>query len=292
MTKQEIIERIIEIYNETPGNVIDASQTDDPEIVGLKLYEQPLIGFGSALDKLFETYKEPEIVGPWMLSPEQWLPEAKSVISVFMPFTERVKKSNARMTCVASQEWAYARIEGQAFLNSCMLKLAEWFRENGVKSAVPAVDKRFHRIIGGRVIGADAEKINEEYSEYINESTFSSTWSERHAAFVCGLGTFGMSRGLITAKGMAGRFGSVIVSAEIEADSRPYTDIYEYCIRCGACARNCPANAFSIPGEPKDHRICAPHVSYTGKVLAPRYGCGLCQVKVPCQDKIPKALKR
>ena len=31
-----------------------------------------------------------------------------------------------------------------------------------------------------------------------------------HAAYLCGLGTFGLSRGIITKPGMAGRFGSIM----------------------------------------------------------------------------------
>ena len=38
---------------------------------------------------------------------------------------------------------------------------------------------------------------------------YASNWSERHVAYVCGLGTFGC-QGLITSKGLAGRFGSII----------------------------------------------------------------------------------
>ena len=37
-----------------------------------------------------------------------------------------------------------------------------------------------------------------------------STWSERHVAYAAGLGTFGLSRGLITARGIAMRCGSVV----------------------------------------------------------------------------------
>lgn len=35
-------------------------------------------------------------------------------------------------------------------------------------------------------------------------ASFTSVWSERHVAYVCGLGTFGLSRGLITEKGQCG----------------------------------------------------------------------------------------
>ena len=76
-------------------------------------------------------------------------------------------------------------------------------------------------------------------------SRFTSSWSERHVAFVCGLGTFGLSKGLITEKGICGRFGSVVTTAELPRTERPYTGIYEYCIQCRACARNCPVGAIS-----------------------------------------------
>lgn len=284
MTKQEIRKRIEEICGEVPGNIIKAEQADYPEVAGLQLYDGPLTGFGSADDPIFEKYKEPGVVGPWMLGPKQWLPAARTVISVFLPFTDRVKSSNALMTDIASHEWAYARVEGQAYLIRCMNALAEWFRENGAEAAVPMGDPRFFQIVGGRIQGAVPENIQ---PEALLDSTYSSNWSERHAAFACGLGTFGMSRGLITAKGVAGRFGSVIVSTALEADERPYRDIYEYCIRCGACAAKCPPHAFPASGGPKDHQICEPHMIHTAQVLKPRYGCGLCQVGVPCQDRIP-----
>ena len=292
MTKQDIRKRLLEIYNETPGNIIDEEHADYPEVIGLKIYDEPLIGFGSADDCLFEKYKEPGIVGPWMLAPKEWLASAETVISVFFPFTKRVKESNALMTDIASHEWAYGRVEGQIFINSCMAALAEWFAENGEEAIMPAGDSRFFALTYGKKKGAAAtSKSAAELYPGADENTFSSSWSERHAAFVCGLGTFGLSRGLITEKGMAGRFGSIIVSTKIEADVRPYKEVYEYCIKCGKCADNCPAKAFPVRGEIKVQSICEPHVGKTAQILKPRYGCGLCQVGTPCQDGIPAADK-
>jgi epoxyqueuosine reductase len=40
--------------------------------------------------------------------------------------------------------------------------------------------------------------------------SYASSWSERHAAYAAGLGTFGLCDGLITARGKAVRFGSII----------------------------------------------------------------------------------
>ncbi len=52
-----------------------------------------------------------------------------------------------------------------------------------------------------------------------------------------------MSKGLITAKGMAGRLGSVITNLKIETTKRPYKGLYDYCIKCNVCIRRCPGNA-------------------------------------------------
>lgn len=72
---------------------------------------------------------------------------------------------------------------------------------------------------------------------------FASNWSERHVAYICGLGTFGLSKGLITKKGIAGRFGSVVTSAVLPVTQREYSNPFEYCTMCGKCAINCPAHA-------------------------------------------------
>ena len=119
---------------------------------------------------------------------------------------------------------------------------------------------------------------------------FSSNWSERHVAYIAGLGTFGLSRGLITEKGMAGRFGSLVTTAELPVTERPYTDLYEYCSRCGACIRRCPVGA--ITQEGKRHEPCSEYLAEMKHRFAPRYGCGKCQVKVPCMAGIPKKMDR
>ena len=122
-----------------------------------------------------------------------------------------------------------------------------------------------------------------------------SDWSERHAAYAAGLGTFGLSKGLITAKGVAGRYGSVITDAEFPVTPRPYTDPFEYCILCGACGVRCPGKAIDVTkgcALGKDQKLCE---AYVGSGITPphgpnqrvRYGCGKCQTAVPCECGIP-----
>ena len=92
------------------------------------------------------------------------------------------------------------------------------------------------------------------------EPAYASTWSERHAAYVAGLGTFSLSKHLITEKGLCGRFGSVITDAPLEVTPRPYTDPYEYCTFCGACVPRCPARAISVE-KGKTIKVCAKYTS-------------------------------
>ena len=79
---------------------------------------------------------------------------------------------------------------------------------------------------------------------------FSSMWSERHAAYAAGLGTFGLCDGLITPKGKAMRVGSVVARIPIPPTVRPYTDHHAYCLyftagTCRKCVERCPVGAIT-----------------------------------------------
>ena len=278
MTKQDIRQLVIDTYNACRSNYISEQAALCPEYAGVKMFEEPLLGFGSAGDDLFEKYLEVGVIGPWFMKPEKWLDGAKTVVSLFFPFTEEIKASNRCCTEFPSSLWLHGRIEGQAFVNDFSVQLRDAFIKNGIKACAPSVDERFRSVSAGNNF--------KEYPE-VNEKTFGSNWSERHAAFVCSLGTFGLSKGLITEKGMAGRFASVIIDLELEADVRPYKDVYEYCTKCGACIKRCPVSAISLEGG-KDHTICSPWLKKSAELFAPRYGCGLCQTKVPCESCIPR----
>ncbi|MCL1829138.1 MAG: 4Fe-4S binding protein [Oscillospiraceae bacterium] len=232
----------------------------------MKIFETPVFSFGPADDELYAKYKSPDIVGEHFLSPCEWLPGAKTVISFFLPFTERIKKANAADCRWPSAEWLHGRIEGQLFVKELSLHISGLLFGAGYKNVVPLLDARF-------ATGSET-------------SEFSSNWSERHAAFACGLGTFGLSKGIITEKGMCGRLGSVITEAEFPKDSRPYGDVYEYCVGCGACTARCPAGAISVK-EGKKHRPCSDFLDKVREKETPRYGCGKCQVDVPCESEIP-----
>ena len=55
-------------------------------------YREPLVGYASASDPIFDEMKE--IIGPYHLHPKEIFPEAKTVVSFFLPFEKELVKLN------------------------------------------------------------------------------------------------------------------------------------------------------------------------------------------------------
>ena len=83
-------------------------------------------------------------------------------------------------------------------------------------------------------------------------------FSHRHAAYLAGLGSFGVSNMLLTpAYGPRVRFASVLTAAELPPD--PVRE-KELCTRCMRCIEECPAGALEpgdYPASLTDKRACA-----------------------------------
>lgn len=100
-------------------------------------------------------------------------------------------------------------------------------------------------------------------------------FSHRHAAFLAGLGTFGVNNMLLTKEyGPRVRFGTVLTSAAIPADEMMEEQL---CTRCMRCVDACPVNALKEEDYPKgltDKSACAARAVE----LASRYAspCGFC----------------
>ncbi len=248
-------------------------------------FAEPIVGFSKGSDALYDFYKE-HIDPDFYRTPAEWLesafghsfdPENISVISWFLPQTDDTKEKTRALSDCPAYEWTMNRVHGE----DCNRRLAKALEENLKSFGLEAV----------------APMCSEEFSWGESERFVKiSNWSERHTAHISGLGTFGLCDGLITEKGKAGRFGSVIVNLPLEPTKRKYTEYNEYCMAkddCTACMKRCPAGAITEKGH--DKVLCMKyHNDFIKKLDHERYGydgyavCGLCQTGVPCESCNPK----
>lgn len=258
--------------------ITDFVRTDEanriPNGGGYRIYDDPLVGVAAAGDPLYRDFKKEGIVGPHHLLPTDWLENARSVISYFLPFSEPIVKSN-ETPGPPSDEWYLARYWGEVFNDRLREHLRDQIRSFGMSAVAPVIDERFESLYG-----------------------VTSNWSERHTAYAAGLGTFCLTYSFITEKGCAGRYGSVVTDIILPVTPRTATSLMENCIydgdgSCGLCIQRCPAGAVSP--EKKDHGLCLQYL--LDEVLA-KYparhgdlyagGCGKCQTGVPCARTNPR----
>ncbi len=245
-----------------------------PEGDNIPIWDEPLVGVAAAGDPLFETLKKPQVVGPIHVNPDFWLPGAKSIISFFLPFSKELKESYDPKSPLPSLEWVSGRQNGEVFVNVVRRALARYIQKQGGQVVIPNLDVRYHAV------------------------NLLPNWSERHVGFIAGVGTFGLHCGLLTAKGTAGRLGSVVTDLEIMPTQRSYSDVYEYCLQhfdgsCGLCIQRCPVGAINTEG--KDHRICMTNSANNVWPAFREWGyhsCGHCQTHLPCSDAIPDKILR
>lgn len=268
MYMKSITEQLNEFVAKGAGNYITAEQALNSEMEGLRIYDEPLIGIASAADPLFLKMHDTEVIGPHFRTPDQWLSGPKSVISVFMPYSKRIKEANAESVSDIAIEWLHGRVEGQDFLLETGEFIKTVIEDAGYRAVIPFLDKDFWKVES-------------------HEEGYTSNWSERHVAYICGLGTFGLSKSLITRAGSAGRFISIVTDMELPVTERDYTQVYQYCSFCGQCIKRCPAGAISLENG-KKHEPCGDFVHHVRTDYPDYYGCGKCQTGVPCQNKNPR----
>ena len=277
-----------EFLFEGDRNAVSAADALSKEYAGMPIFRPPvLVGISSASDPLYLRLKDKSVIGGLYRRPSVWVSDAKSVISVFLPFSDAVCKDNSKDINTFSYGWMHARNEGQNLLNAVGIRVKEEIESCGGVAVIPSLDGGFRYVMPDK---------------YLGETHADSVWSDRHAAYISGLGTFGLSTCLITKEGTAGRFISIVTDLKIEPTPRDYVGIYEYCIKCGRCIKNCPVNAIYETAISKDRNIadddlknislkdiqkCSDYVDLSEEMYYPRYGCGKCQVNVPCMNKRP-----
>jgi len=267
-------------YTESKENTLPLESGPEPA------WGEPLVGFSRGDDPLYQRFKEE--IGPFFWTPAdifaKTFPDAKAaageltVIAWILPQTEQTRVDNGAEKTLPAKRWVFSRKYGEEFNVKLRNHVAGVLGEAGCEAVAPMNSPLWKW-----------EK-SERYG-------FASSWSERHAAYASGLGTFGLCDGLITPRGKAMRCGSVVAHIAVPASVRPYDDHHAYCLyyfdgSCGKCVKRCPADAISKErGHDKEKCYNYLH-SVTEKYTESLYGfktspCGLCQTGVPCEAKNP-----
>ncbi|MFH1169311.1 MAG: epoxyqueuosine reductase [Chloroflexota bacterium] len=263
-----------------------------PGTDGLPIFDEPLVQFADGDDPIFTEYKT--IIDTSHLTPREALAKSYnkmpkdmlgrlSVISWILPLASKVRESNRRQKLLPSRFWSYGRWYGEKFNDALRKHVINLLTGSGYLAAAPLLEPYFDKT----------------YQQAAGNSYFSN-WSERHIAYAAGLGTFSLSDGFITPRGIAHRCGSVITDLKLPASPRTAADHRSNCLfyvdgSCLACIARCPAGAITENGHDKlkCHQYSQTSISH----LLAEYdvgvtGCGLCQAKVPCEFHNPAQRKK
>lgn len=258
------------------------------DIDGSPIFEEPLIGFTCGDNPLFQEYKK--IISEDHLTPREALrlkypdaePEHVSTITWILPIARQTRISNRRETQGPSLRWNNTRFQGEDFNNDLRKYVVSLLEERGYLAIAPALPEILKNLT---LANGPA-----------------SNWSERHVAYIAGLGTFSLTDAFITEKGITHRCGSVVTNAHFSPGEKVPGSHVAYCPflndgSCGVCIDRCPGGAITPQGH--DKNLCRKIMFEVQKpwlegAHGPGYigayaGCGLCLTKVPCEAGIPRA---
>lgn len=226
-------------------------------------YRTPLVGFADANNPYFNDLKT--VINQEQYLPSDLLPNAKTVVTFFIPFDEEVVYKNLRCETTA-KEWAYGKRDVQELIDGIIDNIKDKLATLGV--------------------GCSVNPGKEAY----NQENYTHRWSLKHIAYICGLGNFGLNQLFITDSGCGGRFGSFVIDQEVVYDQAATEEycLYKHNKSCGVCVKNCPSGALTIDGLDKEK--CSNWINditdkYFDGIKTFRT-CGKCTA-LPCATKRP-----
>jgi epoxyqueuosine reductase len=266
------------------------------EFQGIPIFDDVLVGIADGDDPIFQDYKT--LIGNFHLTPREALekylhectgivdkhPHRISVISLVLTTPHTIRLNMRRETVLASKLGNNSACEQKAFsLHQIPDYLISMLKDLGHQAVAPSCTDCF------RVIELPQGP--------------ASTWSEKHIAYAAGLGTFGLSASLITPRGITIHCVSVVTDLALPSNPRLYPDHLANCSffqdgSCGRCIDRCPVGAITKQGfnkircrdyQEREQPEMIKQMGKTGYISEPT--CGLCQMKVPCEDRIPPSKK-
>jgi epoxyqueuosine reductase QueG len=195
--------------------------------------------------------------------PEELLSGARSVVCFFLPFAPEIVYANEKEKAQVAREWALAYHETNTLIGQITSRLIELLGQYGIQAAA------------------------EPATGIFDKDTLKSHWSHKSIAVLAGIGSFGLHRMVITDAGCAGRFGSIVIDANLSIDKPEQKERCGYYESgaCMDCMFGCPVNAID-EDELFDRQACWEQclknandfLDLGDKVQV----CGKCAVVGPC----------
>ena len=158
---------------EIEGHMEDWRQRREKDYWG-----RPRVAVASADDPLFDRLGR--VVDPGHAMPGDLLQGVRSVVVFFLPFDRALGESNDRHGRLASPGWAEAYVETNLLIRKIGTHLGRCLRKAGHSARNTAATHNF------------------------DEELLVSGWSQKHVAYIAGLGTLGHHHLLITEAGCCG----------------------------------------------------------------------------------------
>ena len=226
------------------------------------IWKRPIVRFADAAHPGFLQLRQ--IVTPEHHVPQDYLPEAKNVLSWFWPFLPELGAENAEGD-LSTASWADAYLKTN--------EMAAWINEQLTEFIQQEIGAAAAIVRDAGMIGMDNPR---------------SRWSQRHVAYLAGHGTFGINNMLISDVGSVGRYFSLVTAMDIEPDQpvREERCLWKQDGSCGLCVKRCVAGALTETGF--DRFRCLEQCLVNMERYPGADVCGKCTVELPCSYEIPK----
>jgi epoxyqueuosine reductase len=260
-------------------------------------FDEPVVAFANGDDALFQDLKS--VIGEFHLTPreamekhvqaQRWRYGVKSsmenisVISYATPIPYETRLDERVSTYGGSTRYNHTRWRGEIFRNNLRNYVISLLEIMGYNALAPG--------------GAGFFELKSTPNGLI------ANWSERHIAYVSGLGTFGLNGLIITYKGCAVYLSSIVCDVALTPTPRAYNHYMAYCLfhqdkSCRQCIERCLGEAIGEQG--RGNIKCRESMGQKQTPTLKKLGldkdligsapaCGLCSTRVPCEDRIPSS---
>jgi hypothetical protein len=259
------------------------------------MVEEPIVAFGDGNDPIFQNLKG--VIGEFHMTPREILEkyvESKhwrfsaisgirdvGVVSWALPLAHDVRFPERTSPYGGSPRYNHSRWIGIR-LYECLEQYVASLLEVLQCHAVAPTQSKFFEI------------------KEMSGGWLAANWSERHVAYACGLGTFGLNGLMITSRGCAVYLGSVVCDRALTPTPRAVSHVahcpYFLDGSCGLCMSHCTGSAIGKDG--RSNIACltnlrdeqAAHIIQMGLhegLVGPAPACGRCSTGLPCEDRIP-----